>query len=589
VRIVVFSSQIWNRTGGELNARDWALGLRSRGHKVVAYTPVPGRLAEEIRAAGVPFVDDPAAMRDEPDVMYGSGIHDVAALAARFPDVPIVQVSQQFDGWASFPSPLPQVVLHVCVDEINADSLANEFGVARERIRILHNAIDLALLKPRLRPLPVQPQRALAFVKRSAPYMRELQEACSLRGIELECVGPGAGNAIHDVFSAVAESDLVVGSARTALEGAAGGAAVLVADHRGLGGLLTSHDHARFCADNFGRELLTRPLDAASIGAEIDRYDAADAACVTRIVRETASQERQLERLESILLEATAAFRRDPAPPEARHRALSSYLARHLPRHGEPSPRHPHQAACAADPRFVNLDSQVSILSERVSGLELERALASGSASPVPSPAAAPKTRCNLLARSEELDAALSPNAFATFERIGALSAGASTYLARASEGCSEHYVQHTFAPKPGALTFSLGVREVSAPRLRLQLLTVGANGVVGDFDFRREQLSVSCIGLASGGNGGCRVLRDGWYTLWITALPPPGDPLMRCVIQLADRQERFTFTPHGEAILARGLQVELGPRPTPYQATPNAPRSRLGRLARKIAGLTRR
>src|SRR5262245_55969644 len=97
-----------------------------------------------MRAAGVLVVDDPAAVRDEPDVLFGSGIHDVAALAARFSAVPIVQVSQQFDGWASFPSPLPQVALHVCVDELNADSLANEFGVARERIRMLHNAVDLA-------------------------------------------------------------------------------------------------------------------------------------------------------------------------------------------------------------------------------------------------------------------------------------------------------------------------------------------------------------------------------------------------------------------------------------------------------------
>ena len=159
------------------------------------------------------------------------------------------------------------------------------------------------------------------------------------------------------------------------LEGAAAGAAVLVADHRGLGGLLSTQNHARFCANNFGREVLTRPLDAHAIGAEIDQYDAADAAAVTKLVRDTASLARQLEVLESILGDAISLFERVPATSDARHRALSSYLARHLPRHGEPWPRHAPQAASEPDPRVMHLDHQVSVLTERLSALELQRVL----------------------------------------------------------------------------------------------------------------------------------------------------------------------------------------------------------------------
>src|SRR5437773_1329644 len=96
MRIIVFTSQLWNRTGGELNARDWAAELTRRGHRVTLYTPLPGPLAKEIHSLGIPVVDDPSAIADTPDVMFGSGINDAMALIARFPDVPLVQLSQQF-------------------------------------------------------------------------------------------------------------------------------------------------------------------------------------------------------------------------------------------------------------------------------------------------------------------------------------------------------------------------------------------------------------------------------------------------------------------------------------------------------------
>jgi hypothetical protein len=354
-----------------------------------------------------------------------------------------------------------------------------------------------------------------------------------------------------------------------------------VADHRGLGGLLTTQNHARFCAHNFGREVLTRPLDARAIGAEIDRYDAADAADVTKLVRDTASLERQLELLESVLGDAISLFRRSPATSDARQRALSSYLARHLPRHGEPSPRHAPQAGSEADPRVTHLDRQVSILTERLSALELERVLHAAS------PARAPSTASsNVLERSEALDAVLAASRIVAVERVDPGLEGCSTYLVRACGGDSEHYADHSVAASTGRWTFALDVREVSSPRARIQLLDTRANGVFGDFDFRREEICVVRVGQALRCNGGARAGGDGWYRLWITADLPPGDAEIRVVIQLLDRQERFGFTPSGEAILIRCLQLEPGDRPTPYQPAPErqrAARSRWARLAGKL------
>jgi hypothetical protein len=341
VRILIFHARLAHLTGGQVNTRDWALGLKARGHKVVVYTLEPGPMAEEVRAGGIPVVTDPSRVADAPDVMVGSGINDVVALLARFPDVPAIQVGQVWEHWNGFPCLLPQAVLHVVVDDLNAEMFANEFGIPRDRIRIVHNAVDLTRVASRKEPLPARPARALAFVKLPNPGFQDaLRAACSARNISLEFFGYPIDRPLYEPLAAIADYDLVIGAARTTIEGAVVGAAVLIADHRGLAGMLTTQNVARFRKDNFGRELLTRPLDAETIGEEIDRYDASDAAEVSRILREDASLDRALDRWEAVFAEAVALFGQAPPAPEDVRKALASYLSLHLPRPWEPSPRH---------------------------------------------------------------------------------------------------------------------------------------------------------------------------------------------------------------------------------------------------------
>src|SRR5262245_11118505 len=140
MRVVIFHARLAHLTGGEVNARDWALGLKARGHTVVLYTIEPGPLAEEVRNAGIAVITDPALITDLPDVMIGCGINDVVSLLARFPEVPAIQVAQIWDHWNAYPSLLPQIALYVAVDELNAEMLANEFGIPRDRIRVVLNS-----------------------------------------------------------------------------------------------------------------------------------------------------------------------------------------------------------------------------------------------------------------------------------------------------------------------------------------------------------------------------------------------------------------------------------------------------------------
>ena len=106
--------------------------------------------------------------------------------------------------------------------------------------------------------------------------------------------------------------------------------------------MLTTANVEHFRRNNFGRELLTRPLDAVSLGAEIDRYDAADAAAVSRILGGDATLDRQIDQLEAIFVEAIDRFEREAPSVEDARKALAAYLADHLPRPaaGDPAPRH---------------------------------------------------------------------------------------------------------------------------------------------------------------------------------------------------------------------------------------------------------
>jgi hypothetical protein len=426
MRIVLFNTPMVRPSGGQINARNWAFGLKSRGHSVVFFTLEAGAMAEEIRGRGIGVVTDPSLIDDEPDVLFGFGIHDALALITRFPSVPLVQVSQQWSHWLHFPCPFPQVVLHVVVDAINAEMLANEFGIPRDRIRVVHNAVDMTLVPDRHRALPVKPERAFVFAKDNGPHLDAIRAACAKRDIALEFVGVPVGTLHPNPFQRIVESDLVFGSARTAIEGAVGGAAVVVADHRGLAGMLTTGNLKQFRMHNFGHEVLTRPLDMETIGAEIDAYDPADAAAVSRFMREDASLDGQIDELEAVLREARDRFR--PVDQDEHRKKLSTYLSRHLPRVGEPSPRHQRSAPdmIVAD---LAIARRISALDARINGIEAaERRLSALSARLDGSEAAEQR----LSALSARLD-----RCEATEQRLLALSTRLDRFEARAAEAQS--------------------------------------------------------------------------------------------------------------------------------------------------------
>jgi hypothetical protein len=146
--------------------------------------------------------------------------------------------------------------------------------------------------------------------------------------LSLDLIGRGFGTASPAPESLLHRYDLVFAKGRSALEAMAVGTAVVPVSAFGLGPMVTAADFDRLRRLNFGIRALRLPLTPAALIAEIARYDAADAAEVSRRVRATADREDAVDALVALYRGVLDRWR-DPlshpgAPEESR--AASRYL-----------------------------------------------------------------------------------------------------------------------------------------------------------------------------------------------------------------------------------------------------------------------
>jgi glycosyltransferase involved in cell wall biosynthesis len=296
-----------NRSGTEMYVRDLAIGLLHRGHVPIVYTPDRGSVADEIRAATVPVVDDLHDVAVPPDVIHGH--HTVEAVTAllRFPKVPAIFVCHDRLAWHDTPPRFGRIRRYVAVDDNCRDRLVLEDGLAPEQVRVHLNWVDLDRFRPRP-PLPERPRRALAFGSpgRAASHLLAVRAACEAAGLSLDVAGLQNERLCARPEDILGEYDLVFARARCALEAMAVGAAVILCDGPGVGPLVTAGEFERLRRLNFGRRTLVRAVRPQILGAEIARYDASDAAEVSRRVRASAGLREALEAWVSLYREVIA-------------------------------------------------------------------------------------------------------------------------------------------------------------------------------------------------------------------------------------------------------------------------------------------
>jgi Glycosyltransferase Family 4 len=327
MRILITNNTLGRRAGSELYVRDIALALLRRGHHPVAYSTQLGAVADELRAATIPVIDDLTLLKATPDVIHGQHHLDAMTAMLRFPDTPAVYFCHGWLPWEEMAAHFPTIHRYVAVDDLCLERLQCVHGILPERIRVIRNFVDLERF-PLRSELPATPRRALAF----SNYLREdgclglLRQACAARGIELDAIGLSVGRIEDRPEQLLAQYDIVFAKARCALEALASGTAVVTCDVTGLGGMVTPDNYESFRRLNFGIRSLRKPITIETISRELEQFDPARAREVSLRVRSEAGIEQAVDQILAVYQEAIASHSEAPPTKESQLQAASVYL-----------------------------------------------------------------------------------------------------------------------------------------------------------------------------------------------------------------------------------------------------------------------
>src|SRR5262245_6058374 len=147
--VLLTNNTLAHHAGSETYLRDVALALLRRGHRPVAFSVLHGAVAEELRRATVPVVDDLTRLGQRPDVIHGHHHLETLIAALTFPDVPIVHFCHGWIPWEEKPLRHPSIRRYVAVDEVCAGRLIHEEGISADAVETLLNFVDLARFRPR--------------------------------------------------------------------------------------------------------------------------------------------------------------------------------------------------------------------------------------------------------------------------------------------------------------------------------------------------------------------------------------------------------------------------------------------------------
>ncbi len=335
MRVLLTNNTLAARAGSELYVRDLALALLARGHEPIAYSRRLGEVAEELRYATVPVVDDLERLARPPDLIHAQHHLEAMTALARFPRVPAVYVCHGWLPEEEMPPSHPRLRRYIAVDELVRSRLLDECGLPIDQVVTMLNFVDLERFRARP-PLPESPRRALTFSNEASEetQLPALRAACAAAGLTLDVVGLAAGRSCGRPEDLLGEFDLVFAKGRAALEAAAVGAAVVLCDSTGLGPMVTAAELDRLRSLNLGLRLLREPVTCAGVLRQLGRYDAGDAATVTARLRVEASLDQAVDRLLSLYEQVLAEHRAAPSPDtEQEMGALARYL-RHGPLRG---------------------------------------------------------------------------------------------------------------------------------------------------------------------------------------------------------------------------------------------------------------
>ena len=328
MRILITNKSFAIRGGAELYVRDLAEGLLVRGHLPIVYTTDPGEVATEIRALSVPVIEDLNLLATPPDIIHGQDHVQTMTALLHFRGLPAVFFCHGWTAWEAAAPHFPRLLRYVAVDHLCRDRMVFEHGIPENRIEVIFNFVDLLRFKSR-GPLPRYPRRALVFSNYANENnsVRAIREACGRAGISVDVAGSSSGNTSVEPGALLRDYDVVFAKGRSALEALAVGAAVVLCGKYGAGPMVTTSEFDRLRPLNFGFRALRDPVNADVLERQLGRYDAEDAAKVSRLVRASAGRDQTVDQIISLYQDViTENASRGEADADEEARAAATYL-----------------------------------------------------------------------------------------------------------------------------------------------------------------------------------------------------------------------------------------------------------------------
>ncbi|BDG09269.1 glycosyltransferase family protein [Anaeromyxobacter paludicola] len=341
MKILIANHHLAERAGSELYTKELATALSRRGHEVAAFTFVPGAIADELRAAGVPVLtpaDGEAVEAFAPEVVHVQHVPCLCFLAGLRLDAAAIFSSLGPRPALEAAPPLWEgVSLGLAVSEEVRDGLAaTPFGRAVP-LRIARNWFDdHGLVRPAApRPRPVR--ELLVVTNHLAPALGAALDriAAARPGFRWTHWGlPAASMPIDPARLAAFDAVITIG--RTALLAGALGVPCLLLDVHGCDGWLEAGRLDALAARNFsGRLEGRRPSDAELEALLFEACPALDLSAVAEACWSRFRLGRRCEELEALYAEA----RRAGPRLGARSRAVFGRLGEAL-RDGYAAARH---------------------------------------------------------------------------------------------------------------------------------------------------------------------------------------------------------------------------------------------------------
>lgn len=142
MRVLITTNTLAARAGAELYIRDIALALRRRGHEPIAYGTDLGSVAEELRAGGVPVLNDLSHLDTPPDVIHAHRHLDAMTVLLRFPRVPAILFCHGSTPWEMEPFDFPSICHCVAIDDachprLVTERLRNDAGLETTMDRLI--------------------------------------------------------------------------------------------------------------------------------------------------------------------------------------------------------------------------------------------------------------------------------------------------------------------------------------------------------------------------------------------------------------------------------------------------------------------